>query len=438
MQEQPNDIDAERSVLGGCMLDSVNADEVLALIEPDDMYTQAHRLIFQAIHTLAGAGEIADEVSVAAELKQSGSVQQAGGIAYLASLTERVPTAANLMHHARIVLRAAKLRALIAASAQATRDAYAADADPSVLGDTMQRSLVATMERGADGPRPASKILPAVMEQMERAHRAGCKAVTGVSTGLADLDTVTSGLQARDLIVVAGRPSMGKTALAMGIAQHLVTGGGSALVCSLEMSAESLVMRATCSAARVSALAARRGMLRDCDWPRISKAVGALKDSQLWIDDTGTASVLDIRARARKVQKTCGLDLLVVDYLQLMRSRTRAESRQREIAEISHGLKTVAKDLVIPVIAVCQLNRSVEMRQDKHPLMSDLRDSGAIEQDADLIMLLFREEYYDAKTQKIGIAEIEVAKHRNGPTGTVEARWSGELMRFDNLERSET
>jgi replicative DNA helicase len=435
----PQDLDAERSVLGAMLLEEGAAAETFALIHPEDFYRPAHGFIFEAMTALYERSEPIDEVTVAAQLGQKGSLEKVGGAAYLATLTESVPTAANISYYARIVHSRALTRRLIQAATQIAGSGYEGKGDIDVLLDEAEAKIFEiTSAREHRAFVPIKEIVKDSFSLIMKAYERK-ESITGLPTGFVDLDDKTSGLQPADLIIVAGRPSMGKTAFALGVAQNsAITTKTPVAVFSLEMSKEQLVMRMMCSEARIDSQRMRRGMLKDHEWAKLAQAAGLLTEAPVYIDDTGSISVLEMRAKARRLQAESGLGLIVVDYLQLMRGRAGSEGREREISEISRGLKALAKELSVPVMALSQLNRSLEQRQDKRPMLSDLRESGAIEQDADVICFVYRDEYYNPDSDQKGIAEIIIGKQRNGPTDTVKLKFTREHTRFDNYQPPRT
>ncbi|MBI5508282.1 MAG: replicative DNA helicase [Deltaproteobacteria bacterium] len=429
----PQDTDAERSVLGATLLDRSAVLEAMELLTPDDFYRPAHAHIFEAVQSLFAKNEPVDEITVSAELKTQGRLDAVGGTAALTALTESVPTAANARHYARIVKNRALTRRLIQAATTIAGAGFESGAEIDVLLDEAESKIFEITRAREhksfvvlkDAVKDAFKRIEKLYERKE--------AVTGVSSGFVDLDKLTSGFQPADLIIVAGRPSMGKTAFALNAALGAATKHQVPVaVFSLEMSKEQLVMRMLCSEARIDAHRLRGGFLKDSDWPRLARAAGILADAPLFIDDSGALSILEMRAKARRLQAEKGLGLVVVDYLQLMHGRASSEGREREISEISRGLKALAKELSVPVIALSQLNRSLETRTDKRPMLSDLRESGAIEQDADVICFVYRDEYYNPNSDAKGLAEIIIGKQRNGPTDTVQLKFFKEYTRFEN------
>lgn len=430
----PQNIEAEQSVLGGMLLDAEAINRVVEMCSPDDFYREAHRLICQSVIRLYQRNEPADLVTVAEELRSQQKLEAVGGATYLATLADQLPTSANIAYYAKIVHEKAILRRLIQGATEIVRKAYEGGAEVDAYLDHAEQII---FEIAQQKVRPAfvsiKEIVKHSFKTIELLYERK-QAVTGVATGYTDLDRMTSGFQPSDLIVVAGRPSMGKTALALCIAANAASQTGtSTAIFSLEMSKEQLVQRLLCSEARVDASKLRGGFLSERDWPKLTRAAGVLSEAAIFIDDTPAMNVLEMRAKARRLQRDKGLGLVVVDYLQLMRGLGHIESREREISEISRSLKALAKELHIPVIAISQLNRGVEARQDKRPQMADLRESGAIEQDADVIIFVYRDEMYNRESPDKGIAEIIIGKQRNGPTGFTRLAFLNEYTRFENL-----
>jgi replicative DNA helicase len=430
------DLDAERSVLGAMLLDANAVVELIDELGPTDFYHPGHGKIFDAMRTLYGRSQPIDEVTVAAELKAMGCLDSLGGAAFLTSLAEAVPTTANARHYAAIVHeRSLRRRVVFTCStlSQAARDEMTPIADSIDAAQARIFELAGSRERRK--VTPIKQVLIHAFKDIEKTYERH-EAVTGTPTGFRDLDGLTAGLQGGDLVIVAGRPSMGKTAFALCVAQNAsVAFKQTTVIFSLEMSQEQLVSRMLCAEARVDSQRVRKGLLRDSDWPRLARAAGVLAEAPIFIDDSDALTALEIRTKARRVAASHRIGLIVVDYLQLMRGRTNAESREREISEISRNLKGLAKELNVPVMALSQLNRMVDRREEKRPVLSDLRESGAIEQDADLIMFVHREEYYKPDTPDKGLAEIIVGKHRNGPTGTVKLKYFSQFTRFDDCDQ---
>jgi replicative DNA helicase len=435
----PQNLEAEESVLGGIMLDNSALDRVIELIAPDDFYRGVHRKIFRAMLDLSERNEPVDLITLAEALKGRGDLTNVGGAAFLAELAARVPTAANIVHYARIVRGRAVLRGLITAATEiATRGYEATDDVPGLLDRAEQLIFDISERQTRNAFTRLADVLVGSLKTIERLYE-NKQSVTGVATGFADLDRLTSGLQPSDLIIVAGRPSMGKTAFCLNVAENaaLRSNVGVAIF-SLEMAKEQLALRMLCSEARVDLQRVRTGHLTDREFPHLAMAAGRLADAPIYIDDTPALSVLELRAKARRLKRDpdARLGLIVVDYVQLMRSSEGRDSREQEISEISRSLKALAKELNIPVVALSQLNRQVESRNPPIPRLADLRESGAIEQDADVIIFIYREDYYQEDSDKKGVAEIIVAKQRNGPTGDVELTFLREYTRFENKEVS--
>jgi len=438
----PHDLDAEKSLLGAMLLSADATAVGLEKAKPEDFYRQAHARIFQAIGALFGKGEPCDVVTVAARLESTGELEQIGGKTYLLDVVNTVPLAGNAGQYAGIVKRMSMLRRLIQASTRIAALGYEAPDDIDAVVEQAEKEIFeVTNERVETTFKPIEALLKEGWRKLEELY-SNQEHLTGVSTGWPDLDKVLAGLHRADLIVIAARPSVGKTALALNLAVNAAKKGVTVGVFSLEMSAEQLVMRILSSESKVDGQKLRTGRLSDDDWDPIMKAMGRLDTCDLRVDDTPALSIMELRAKARRMFRGDGQGLLIVDYLQLMQpTNKRSENRQVEIAEISRGLKILAKELNIPVVALSQLSRAVEQRQDKRPMLSDLRESGAIEQDADVVMFIHRDTYKreggDDERGKghvppKGIAEIIVAKHRNGPTDTVQLVYHESCMRFVN------
>lgn len=433
----PHSVEAEQAVLGGLMLDNNTWDTVADRITAEDFYRRDHQLIFTAIAELAGRSEPSDAVTLAEYLDRAGVQGETGGLAYLASLVQDTPSAANIRAYAEIVRERAQMRRLIRVGGEIAASVYDNEGrTASELVDEAERRVFEIAEAGrkvGSGFVPLVQILGPTIDLIDKRHQ-NQGALTGVSTGFTELDRMTAGLQPGDLIVIAGRPSMGKTTLAINIAENAAISAGTRVaVFSMEMSREQLALRMISSLGRVNQSHLRTGMFGDQEWSCINSAISLMKNAPIFIDDTGALTPTEIRARARRLKREHGLGLIVVDYLQLMQVAGTKENRATEISEISRSLKALAKELSVPVIALSQLNRSVEQRQEKKPVMSDLRESGAIEQDADLIMMIYREEVYDQNTTRKGIADIIIAKQRNGPIGDVALTFLGEYTKFENF-----
>jgi replicative DNA helicase len=436
----PQNLEAEASVLGGILLENEAINRVLEILAPVDFYREAHRKIFRAMMELTDRNEPSDLITLSELLKAKGELEAVGGSTYLASLADQVPTAANIAYYARIIREKAILRQLITCATEiATRgfeeqgnvDEFL-DAAEKVIFDIAEKKIKASFVSVGDMIKDTLKAVERLYERKEL--------VTGVPTGFKDFDKLTAGLQPSELIIVAGRPSMGKTAFALNIATYASLNAGIGVaVFSLEMAREQLVLRMLCSEARVDNSKVRAGYLGERDFPKLANAAGRLHEALIYIDDTPAISVLELRAKTRRLirdrEKKVGL--VIVDYLQLMRGMGNANNREQEISEISRSLKALAKELRVPVIALSQLNRRVEDRGDRRPMMADLRESGAIEQDADVIAFIYRDEVYNQKSADKGIAEVIVAKQRNGPIDTVRLAFLSEYTRFEDLAERE-
>jgi replicative DNA helicase len=433
----PQSLEAEESVLGGVMLDNTALDRVVELVSVDDFYRGTHRKLFRAMLDLSERSEPVDLITLSETLKARGELQEIGGTPFLAELSARVPTAANVVHYAKIVRERSILRGLIEAATEIAARGYQAADDVEQLLDRAEQLIFGIQERKVKQAfSRIADVLVGSIKMIERLYEQK-QAVTGVPTGFADLDALTSGLQPSDLVIVAGRPSMGKTAFCLNIAEHAALRADTGVaIFSLEMAKEQLAMRMLCSEAHVDLARVRTGHLSDREFPKLAMAAGRLADAPIYIDDTPALSVLELRAKARRLKRdpAAKLGLVVVDYIQLMRSSEGKDNREQEISEISRSLKALAKELQLPVVALSQLNRQVESRNPPIPRLADLRESGAIEQDADVICFLYREEYYVEETDKKGIAEVIVAKQRNGPIGNVELTFLKEFTRFENRE----
>jgi replicative DNA helicase len=432
----PQSIDAEMSILGGVLLENEAINRVLDILVPDDFYRESHRKIMRAMIELNEHREPCDLITLTTILKKRGELEEVGGGAYLATLVDFVPTAANIAYYARIVKEKAIARNLIRAATEIVTDGYDEQSEIEELLDKAQKTIFEISENRVKTPyyqlnailKDTIKYIGDLYEKKEH--------TTGVPTGFLDLDHKTAGFQRSDLIIIAGRPSMGKTAFALNIAQYASVYAEPrypVAIFSLEMSKEQLVTRLLCSESRVDASRLRTGHLLDGEWDKIMRGAEKLFEAQLFIDDTPAISVLELRAKARRLKAEHDIGMIVVDYLQLMRGSGAPESRQQEISEISRSLKALAKELSVPVVALSQLNRGLESRTDKRPMMSDLRESGAIEQDADVIMFVYRDEVYNKDNPEVrGKAEIIIGKQRNGPIGTVNLTFLGEFTRFEN------
>jgi len=432
----PNSIEAEQSLLGGLMLDNAAWDKVADLIVASDFYRKDHRLIFAGIAELAEASNPCDVVTLSEFLDNRDELEASGGLEYLAMLSNETPGAANVRAYARILRERSTLRSLISAGNQISGSAFATDGrSASDLVDEAERLVFEIAEKGSRGQigfRHLKSILPDAVDRIDLLHQSGGD-ITGIPTGYTEFDKLTAGLQAGELIVIAGRPSMGKSTLAVNIAENAAIGAKvPTAIFSMEMPSQQLAFRMISSLGRVDQTHLRTGKFPDEDWSRINTAVQLMSDAPMFIDDSASLSPTEIRARARRLKREHGLGLIVVDYLQLMQVHGSTENRATEISEISRSLKALAKELELPIIALSQLNRSVEQRTDKRPVMSDLRESGAIEQDADLIVFIYREEVYNQDTPRKGIADINIAKQRNGPIGDFPLTFVGRFTKFEN------
>lgn len=432
----PHSIAAEQSVLGGLMLDNEAWTNVADHLSEEDFYRSDHRLIFSAIGALAEDGNPYDVVTLSEWLEKNNKLDEAGGLPYLAALAENTPSAANISAYVSIVRESSVLRQLVRVGTEMTDRAFNTEGQSSEeILDLAERQVFEIAEqeaRGRRGYRTIKDLLVHALDRIDALFQQD-NPITGVPTGFDDLDKLTAGLQPSDLIIVAGRPSMGKTSLAINIAEHAaIKHKLSVVIFSMESPGEQLAMRMMSSLGRIDQHKVRSGKLDDEDWPRLTSAVGILSDAKLFIDDTAALTPGELRSRCRRLFREHGLDLIVVDYLQLMQVPGTKENRATEISEISRSLKALAKELNVPILALSQLNRSLEQRPNKRPLMSDLRESGAIEQDADVILFIYRDEVYDEESPQKGLAEIIVGKQRNGPIGTIALTFLGQYTRFEN------
>lgn len=436
----PHSVEAEQSLIGGLLIDNTAWDRIADVVRETDFYRDDHRRIFRHIGKLIQQGRPADVVTVYESIEQSNEIDQTGGLSYLGEIANATPSAANIRRYAEIVRERAVLRQLVTVGDEIAGNALnPAGRDVKQLLDDAERKIFEIAEVGSrtnNGFVPIQPLLGEVVARMETLlARNGQSDITGLPTGFVDLDRMTSGLQPGDMIVVAGRPSMGKTAFALNIAEHVgVELRQPVAIFSLEMSGPQLATRFLSSVGRIDQGKLRSGRLTDDEWDRMTVALGKLHEAPIHIDETGAINSTDLRARARRLHRQFGkLGLIIIDYLQLMSSNGYGENRATEISEISRSIKALAKELQVPIIALSQLSRKVEERIDKRPLMSDLRESGAIEQDADIILMMYREEYYKPDTQDKGMAEAIIGKHRNGPVGTTRLTFIGEYTRFENF-----
>lgn len=437
----PYSEDAEQAVLAAMLIDQDAVMRAIEVVDDTMFYAERHRRLYRAMVTITERGVVVDPLTLADELERRGELESAGGKAYIGFLVDAVPTAANVEYHARIVKEKALLRRLIEVSTEIVGEAFAGTTTADELLDIAEAKIFQVAQQRTDeGFSRIKELLWPTMERIEALH-AGGQSITGIASGFGDLDELTSGFQPSDLVIVAARPSMGKTAFTLNIAQNAaITASRKVAFFSLEMSKESLVQRMLTSEARIDAQKLRKGLLRDDDFPRLARAAGILTHAPIWIDDTAAITLLEMRSKARRLKAEQGLDMIIVDYLQLMQGPAHSESRQQEVSQISRGLKGLAKELAVPVIALSQLSRAPEQRagDSKRPQLSDLRESGAIEQDADLIMFIYRPEVYEGPVDKDGNslegrAEIIIGKQRNGPIGFVNLFFHKSYTRFDSF-----
>ena len=432
----PHSVEAEQAVLGGVLIDNDAWDRIAGILTSANFYRNDHRAVFDAVSGLCDDGQPCDAVTVAERLDRSGQLESSGGLAYLAELAENTPSAANIVAYAEIVRERAVLRELIRISTEIAESAFRPQGRGALeLLDDAERRIFEIADRGSAGRRESVAIKNVLSEVMERIDELSRQEnpITGVPTGFNDLDQMTAGLQRGDLVIVAGRPSMGKTAFAMNIVEEAaIRGKLSVIVFSMEMPAEQLTMRMLSSLGRIDQQKVRTGQLGHDDWPRLTSQVALLNDTNIFIVDDSALTPTELHSRCRRLKREHGIDLVVIDYLQLMYVPGTRENRATEISEISRSLKALAKELMVPVVACSQLNRRLEDRQNKRPVMSDLRESGAIEQDADLILFIYRDEVYDEESKDKGKAEIIVGKQRNGPIGKVALAFLGRYARFED------
>ncbi|MDQ6421917.1 replicative DNA helicase [Paenibacillus sp. LHD-117] len=434
----PQNMEAEQAVIGAILIQPEALITAMERVRSEDFYSSSHGRIYEAMIELGENNQPVDLVTLTAHLQDQGLLEEIGGVSYLAKLANAVPTAANVDYYAQIVEEKSMLRRLIRTATNIVSDGYANAEDVGVLlSDAEKKILEISNRRSSSGFISIRDVLMEVFEKVEflYTNKGG---TTGIPSGFVDLDKMTAGFQRSDLIIVAARPSVGKTAFALNVAQNVgVRAKETVAIFSLEMSAAQLVQRIICAEANVDATRMRTGSLEGDDWEKLTMAIGALSEAQIFIDDTPGITVADIRAKCRRLKKERGLGMILIDYLQLIQGRGKAgENRQQEVSEISRTLKMIARELEVPVIALSQLSRGVEQRQDKRPMMSDLRESGSIEQDADIVAFLYRDDYYDKESEKKNIIEIILAKQRNGPVGTVELVFLKNFNKFVNLDRT--
>jgi len=436
----PHNNEAEQSVIGAIFLEPQALITAAELLMPEDFYRMAHEKIFQTMMILSDKGQAIDVVTVTEELSAKKELEDVGGISYLMEIANSVPTAANIVHYARIVEEKALLRRLIRVATSIVEDGYAREDEvEALLAEAEKKMMEVSNRKNAGDFRHIKDVLVETYDSIELLHTQKGD-VTGIPTGFRDLDKITAGFQRNDLIIVAARPSVGKTAFALNVAQNVATKTDeNVAIFSLEMGAEQLVMRMLCAEGNIDAQVLRTGALEAEDWRKLTMAMGSLSNAGIFIDDSPGIRVNDIRSKCRRLQQEHGLGMIMIDYMQLIAGSGSkpGENRQQEVSEISRSLKSLARELKVPVVALSQLSRGVEQRQDKRPMMSDLRESGSIEQDADIVSFLYREDYYDKETENQNMIEIIIAKQRNGPTGTVTLAFAKEYNKFVNIDWSQ-
>ena len=432
----PNSIEAERGVLGAILLNNEVLAHASELLKEDDFYRTGHTIIYKAMLKLESRGDPIDIITVVEELRGANELEKVGGASYITSLTNEVPSVAHARHYALIVRKLSTLRGLINVANDIASEGYQAGQDVEEFLDKAEKEIFNATSRQLETEASSlHDMLRDAFNKIEELYHKKEK-VTGVASGFHEMDDLTAGFQPSDLVIIAGRPGMGKTSFILNIAQHAaVKAGVGVAFFSLEMSKEQLVMRLLCAEAQVDAQRVRKGDLRESDWPRLTRAAGILSEAPIFIDDTPAISTLEIRAKSRRLYAEHKIGMVVVDYLQLMRATGKYDVREQEISEISRSLKALAKELRVPVVALSQLNRGVEGRSDKRPMISDLRESGAIEQDADVVLFIYRDEVYDKESKDKGVAEIIIGKQRQGPLGVARLAFLGQHTKFENLER---
>ncbi len=431
----PHSLEGERTVLGAVLIENETFHHASEILTGADFYRTAHQKIFARMEALSLRSQAIDLVTLKEELARVGELENVGGLSYLSSLVDGVPRATNVPYYSRIVKEKSVLRSLISSANQIIQSCFDEPDEPHAVLERAERSIFEISEKAIrTGFEPVGEIAKQSFKAIDEASERP-ELVSGIPTGFLELDQLTSGLQRSDLIIVAARPAMGKTSLCLNIAEHVALNSSRTVgIFSLEMSKEQLVMRLLCGAARVDMHKLRSGFLSEKDWAKLIQAVSDLSGTRIFIDDTPALTVHEMRAKVRRLKLEHGLDLLVVDYLQLMQGRSRFENRNQEIASISRAMKALAKELDIPVVALSQLSRAPESRGDHRPQLSDLRESGALEQDADVVVFIYREEVYDPTAENSGMAELNLSKQRNGPTGTIKLAFIKEYTRFENLE----
>lgn len=432
----PHDVEAEQAVLGSMLMDKDSVIAAIEVLKDDDFYREDNKAIYAAIYSLYSRNEPIDVITVKAELIDNGNFERVGGLEYLASLPERVPTTANVEKYVKIVSEKAMLRNLISTANELVALGYNESEDVDAIMDMAEKNVFElSQKKDAKGYSPLKDVLVDSFAKLEELYNSKGK-LSGISTGFADLDLRTSGLHNSDLLIVAARPAMGKSAFAINIATNVALQGTGVAIFNLEMSKDQVGNRILCSEAMVDSNKIRTGQVEDDDWTKLASTLGRLSEAPIYIDDTAGISIMEIRAKCRKLKMEKDIGLVIIDYLQLIQGTGKKNaSREQEISEISRSLKILAKELNIPVIALSQLSRSVEKRDDKRPMLSDLRESGAIEQDADIVIFLYRDDYYNEDSEKKNVSEVIIAKQRGGSTGTVDLAWLPSYTKFANLER---
>jgi len=433
----PQNIEAEQAVLGAILLEKDALFRVIEYLAPEDFYRSAHQRIFRAMTEVAESNEPVDLITITVDLQNKKILEEVGGASYLTDLANAVPTAANIEYYAKIVEEKAILRRLIKVATEIASTGYAESEEISqIIGNAEKKIIELSQKRISDGFVPIKDVLMETMDRIEHLHNKK-GGITGIPSGFTDLDKMTSGFQKSDLIIIAARPSVGKTAFALNVAQNVAARAKETVaIFSLEMSAQQLVQRMIASEGNIDGHKLRTGLLEENDWQKLTMAMSTLSEAPIYIDDTPGINVYDIRAKARRLKAEKGLGLILIDYLQLIHGRGKSDNRQQEISEISRQLKGIARELEVPVIALSQLSRAVEQRQDKRPLLSDIRESGSIEQDADIVAFLYRDDYYNQESEKQNIIEIIIAKQRNGPVGKVELVFLKNFNKFVNYAKN--
>lgn len=434
----PHNNEAEQSVIGAIFLEPLALITAAEVLVPEDFYRMAHQKIFNTMLVLSDKGQAIDVVTVTEELSAKKELEDVGGISYLTEIANSVPTAANIVHYSNIVEEKALLRRLIRVATTIVEDGYTREDEVEALLSEAEKNMMEVSNRKNAGDfKHIKDVLVETYDNIELLHTQTGD-VTGISSGFTDLDKITAGFQRNDLIIVAARPSVGKTAFALNVAQNAATSGENVAIFSLEMGADQLVMRMLCAEGNIDAQVMRTGALEAEDWRKLTMAMGSLSNTGIYIDDSSGIRVNEIRSKCRRLKQEHGLDMVIIDYMQLISGSGKpGENRQQEVSDISRSLKGLARELEIPVIALSQLSRGVEQREDKRPMLSDLRESGSIEQDADIVSFLYREDYYDKETENENMIEIIIAKQRNGPTGTVTLAFAKEFNKFLNIDWSQ-